>query len=37
MPIVIRVSMIGAGAVVIKNIIQNGTYIGIPAKEKNEE
>ena len=27
--------MIGAGAVVIKDILQSGTYIGLPAEEKN--
>ncbi len=28
--------VIGAGAVVIKDIIQSGTYIGVPAKRTNE-
>lgn len=26
--------MIGAGAVVVKNIMENGTYIGVPARKK---
>ena len=26
--------MIGAGAVVIKDITESGTYIGVPAKKK---
>jgi sugar O-acyltransferase (sialic acid O-acetyltransferase NeuD family) len=32
-----RNSMIGAGAVVVGNIMETGTYIGIPARKKNVE
>ena len=28
-------SMIGAGAMIVKDIVQSGTYIGLPAEKKN--
>ena len=32
-----EVCMIGAGALVIKNIKENGTYIGVPVKKMKNE
>ena len=30
---IVKETVIGAGSVVVKDIIENGTYIGIPAKQ----
>ena len=29
-----KITVIGAGAVVVKDIMESGTYIGVPAKIK---
>ena len=30
---IVEETVIGAGSVVVKDIVENGTYIGVPAKQ----